>query len=489
MISERKVIRMEHPKILIAGAECTPFAKTGGLADVIGTLPAYLNALGADARVILPFHSQIKEKLDEKARVVTEFQISVGWRNQYVGIRELVQNGVTYYFTDNDAYFGGPIYRGGEAEGEQYAYFSRAVLEAATRIGFFPDIIHCNDWHTAVIPMLIKTQYQDSPQGNIKTLLTIHNMMYQGQYRPDFVKDVLGVSDWLLAPEYMGKDGAGNFMKAGLSFADKINTVSPSYAAELREPYYAYGLEGILNYRADDLTGIVNGIDNDEYDPLHDGLIDFPFDARSTAGKTKNKEALLGRLGLLNRKKLQLISMVTRLTPQKGIDLVLRVIHEIMQENVAFILLGTGDADYENCFRELEEQYKGRLCAYIGYNNALSHQIYAGSDLFLMPSKFEPCGISQMIAQRYGTLPIVRETGGLRDTVVPYNEVTGDGDGFSFTNYNAHDMLHVIRYALHTIADGRTKRRLMAHAMRKDHSFSRSAEAYLALYHEITDRQ
>lgn len=479
---------MEKIKILIAAAECAPFAKTGGLADVVGTLPAYLNALGADARVILPFHSEIKKEMDAAAGVVAEFTVPVGWRNQYVGIRKLTKNDVIYYFVDNDRYFGGPIYQGGEAEGEQYAYFSRAVLEAVERIDFSPDVLHCNDWHTAVIPMLIRTQYQDRPQSRIKTLLTIHNIMYQGQYAPGFVKDVLSVPDWLLSPEYMGKDGAGNFMKAGLCFADKINTVSPGYAEELKDPYYAYGLEGVLNYRAGDLVGIVNGIDPAEYDPQHDSLIDYPFDARSTGGKAKNKEALLSQLGLESGKKWPLISMVTRLTQQKGIDLVLRVIHEIMQENVSFVLLGTGDAGYEQCFRELEEQYKGRLCAYIGYNNALAHRIYAGSDLFLMPSRFEPCGISQLIALRYGALPIVRETGGLKDTVVPYNEVTGEGNGFSFRNYNAHDMLYVIRYALRTISDGRVKRRLIAHAMGTDHSFAHSAKAYLALYQSMTEQ-
>lgn len=476
---------MQKIKVLIAGAEAIPFAKTGGLADVVGTLPIYLQNLEADVRVILPFHNQIKNQYDQQLETIAEFRIHLGWREQYVGIRTMEHEGVRFYFVDNNDYFGGPIYRGGEAEGEQYAYFSRAVLEAVEQIDFVPDVIHCNDWHTAMIPMLIKTQYQNRPQGNIRTLLTIHNMMYQGQYSFDFVKDVLSIDDYFLTPEYIVHDGAANYLKAGLVFADKINTVSPSYAEELKDPYYAYGLEDVLNRRAGDLSGIVNGINNDEYDPQNDPMIPFSFHARGIGGKRKNKVALMEQLGLQASVNTPMIAMVTRLTPQKGIDLVLRVIHEIMQENVTFVLLGSGDADYENAFRALEEQYKGRLCAYIGYNNQLAHQIYAASELFLMPSKFEPCGISQMLALRYGSLPIVRETGGLKDTVTPYNEITGEGNGFSFTNYNAHDMLHVIRYAIQTISDGQTRRRLMARALRTSNSFSHSAAAYLALYRSL----
>ena len=476
---------MAEMKILIVGAECVPFIKTGGLADVIGTLPAYLKQLGANVRVMLPFHSQIKAKYDAQAETIAEFTIGVGWRTQYVGVRELKLDGITYYFIDSDFYFGGPIYRGGEPEAEQYAYFSRAVLESLEHIGFIPNVIHCNDWHTAPIPMLIKTQYQHRQIGDIKTLFTIHNIMYQGQCGLGFAKDVLGLADWLLAPEYIEKDGAANFMKAGLVFADKVNTVSPSYAEELQHPYYAYGLDGVLNWRRNDLSGIVNGINNDEFDPQQDTFLKFPFDVKALGGKRKNKEMLLRELGLTSDINTPLIAMVTRLTSQKGIDLVLRVFPEIMQEETAFVLLGSGDADYEARFRELEARYKGRVCSYIGYNNALAHRVYAGADLFLMPSKFEPCGISQMIAKRYGTLPIVRETGGLRDTVTPYNEVTGAGDGFSFTNFNAHDMLHVIRYSLKMMREVNTRRKLITHAMKADHSFAHSAEAYMALYQSM----
>ncbi len=477
---------MEQTKVLIAGAEAIPFAKTGGLADVIGTLPAYLKEMGADVRVMIPFHSVIKAQYDHLAQTIAEFSIWVGWRQQYVGIRKLEHDGITFYFVDNNDYFSGPIYRGGEPEGEQYAYFSRAVLEALEKIDFMPQVIHCNDWHTAMIPMLIKTQYQDRPQGRIRTLLTIHNMMYQGKYSFGFVKDVLAVEDRYLTPRYIAHDDAANYLKAGIVFADKINTVSPSYAEELKDPYYAYGLEGILNYRSADLSGIVNGINNAEYDPENDPYVEFPFHPRAISGKKKNKKKLYDQLGLNGSANTPMIAMVTRLTEQKGVDLVLRVIHEIMAENVTFVLLGSGDAQYEYAFRMLEQQYKGRFCAYIGYDNPLAHLIYASADLFLMPSRFEPCGISQMIAMRYGSLPIVRETGGLRDTVQPYNEFTGEGNGFTFSNFNAHDMLHVIRYALQTISDSKVKRKIMAHAMGAGNSFSHSAAAYLDLYRSLT---
>ncbi len=471
--------------VLLVGAECMPFVKTGGLADVLGTLPACLQELGAQVRVILPFHRKIKDQYDSEAKVIAEFQVSLGWRNQYVGIRELEKDGVIYYFVDNEYYFGGPVYKGGEAEGEQYAFFSRAVLEALDRIDFQPDVLHCNDWHTAPIPMLIKTQYQDRPQGGMKTLFTIHNIMYQGQYSFEMVQDLLGLPEWLNTAEYMEAHGCANFMKAGLVFADKINTVSPTYAQELQHAHFAYGLEGILQARQGDMLGILNGIDTKEFDPTNDPLIRYPYTATRLAAKRKNKEALMKRLGLTVSVETPLIGMVTRLTSQKGVELVLRVFHEMLAEDCAFVLLGTGDADYEHCFRALEQQYPGRVCSYIGYDNTLAHQIYAGADLFLMPSKFEPCGISQMLALRYGTLPIVRETGGLRDTVVPYNAVTGEGNGFSFTNFNAHDMLHVIRYALETIREPKQRRRLIGQAMAVDHSFVRSAEEYLACYHSL----
>lgn len=469
-------------RVLIVGAECAPFAKTGGLADVIGTLPRDLIQLGLDVRVIMPYHRIVKEKYGEQIHHVTDFSVALGWRTQYVGVETMEQNGVTFYFIDNEYYFGGPIYKGGEPEGEQYAYFSRAVLEAALRINFIPDIVHCNDWHTAMIPMLIKTQYQQTVLKDAKTLFTIHNMMYQGKFPFGFVRDLLDVDPKYYSSRYMEAYGCANFMKAALVFADKINTVSPTYAEEIKLAYYAYGMEGILNARSNDVVGILNGIDVEEFDPATDRFIPYHYTKDDLSGKAENKRALMERLGLKYDPNVPLIGIVSRLTPQKGFDLVMRVFNEIMLEKVSIVLLGTGDPAYESFFRGMEKAYQGRVCSYIGYDNALAHEIYAGSDLFLMPSKFEPCGISQMISLRYGTLPIVRETGGLKDTVHPYNKFTGEGNGFTFANYNAHDMLEVIRFALSVYADPKQRNLLIDRGMSEDNSFKASAQKYYDLF-------
>ena len=478
-------MKKDQIKILLAGAECTPFAKTGGLADVIGALPKALSSLGLDVRVILPYHRAIKEKYREHTEHLIDFNVRLGWRNQYAGIERLVRDGITYYLVDNEYYFGGPIYKGGEAEGEQYAFFSRAILEALLGIDFIPDVIHCNDWHTAMIPMLIKTQYSNSPLRNIKTLLTIHNIMYQGKFPFGFVHDVLDIDTCYYNSRYLEAYGCANFMKAGLVFSDKVNTVSPTYAKELQYPYFGYGMEGVIQARGGDVVGILNGINSEEFNPETDKYIKYHFSAADLSGKQKDKESLLASMGLTSGPSVPLVGMVTRLTAQKGLDLVQRVIHEILRENVSLILLGSGDPAYESFFRGIEQAYKGRVCSYIGYNDELSHQIYAGADLFLMPSQFEPCGISQMIALRYGALPIVRETGGLKDTVYPYNQFTGEGTGFSFTNYNAHDMLAAIQYALRVVCNPQVRETLIRKAMQEDNSISRCAQRYQDLYQSM----
>jgi len=475
----------EMLKVLMVGSECIPFAKTGGLADVMGTLPQALKKQGVDCRVMIPFHSKVKEKYATKTTHLADFYIQMGWRREYVGVEYLQHDGVDYYFIDNNYFFGGPIYKGGVEEGAQYAYFQRAVLEAMEYIDFEPDIMHCNDWQAAMIPMLIKTQYQFRKQGKYKTLLTIHNIMYQGKYDFEFVKDMLHVPDMYCTPDYIENYGCANFLKAGLVFADKINTVSPTYAKELLSPYFAYELEGILGAREADTVGIINGINPAEYDPMTDSMIPFHFNAQNLEGKEECKKALMAELGLEYKEGRPLIGLVSRLTAQKGFDLIMRVIHDIMALDIAIVLLGSGDAKYESFFREVEEAYKGRFCAYIGYSNEMSHKIYAASDLFLMPSVFEPCGISQMIALCYGTLPIVRETGGLKDTVQPYNQYTGEGNGFSFTNVNAHDMLHTIEYAVEVLKDEEAHKTLVQNAFASDFAFEHSAKLYKELFESL----
>jgi len=470
------------PTILMTAAECAPFAKTGGLADVVGTLSHKLKDLGFDVRLALPFHRVIKDQLRDKVTHMASFSVDLGWRTQYVGLELYDWDGVPIYFIDNEYYFGHMIYRGGTFEGEQYAYFCRAVLEALHFADFTPDIIHVNDWHTAMIPMLIKTQYQSRSIRDCKTVLAMHSLGYQGRFDFGFASELLSIDSRYNTPDYFEYYGGVNFMKAGIVFADKLVTVSPTYAEEIRTPYYGEGLDGILNTRADDLVGILNGIDTKVFNPATDNLIEKSYDEHSLDDKLENKKALIEQLGLKIDANKPLIGMVTRLTKQKGLDLVMRVMNEIMEEGVGFALLGTGEAEYENFFRDAWHAFSGKANGMIMFDEALAHKIYAGCDFFLMPSRFEPCGLSQIISLRYGTLPIVRETGGLKDTVKPYNQHTGEGDGFSFANYNAHDMLDTIRYALRVYNDKAAFRALQKHAMEKDLSFDKSANAYGALY-------
>ena len=474
------------PGVLIAAAECAPFVKVGGLADVVGALPKYLKKIGVDARVIMPFHRQIKERFGDKVQHMCDYQANLGWRSQYVGLERLEYDGAIYYFIDNEFYFGGPIYCGGEFEGEQYAFFTRAVMDLVPQLDYDVQILHCNDWHTGMMPLLAKTQYEGGKQQSLRTLLTIHNLHFQGQFSHEFDRDLLNVDDSLATPQFVEHYGCDNMLKAGIVFADKVNTVSPTYAREICEPYLGESLDGVLRSRGSDLWGILNGIDTDTWNPETDEFIPAHFSVEDTSGKRQVRNALLKELGLKPAgKNTAVISMVGRLTPQKGIDLVNWALNEIMNEDVRFIVLGSGYKEFEEYLRDAEEQHKGRMCAYIGYNAELSHRIYAGSDLFLMPSLFEPCGISQMISMRYGTLPIVRETGGLRDTVIPYNEYTGEGNGFSFANYDVSEMLDIIRYALRVWQSKPTRDRLVKQAMESDFSFDRCARSYAELYRTL----
>ena len=474
------------PSILMTAAECAPFAKTGGLADVVGTLSRELKTMGFDIRLMLPYHRVIKDKLRESAVHLVSFGVDLGWRSQYVGVEVYDWEGIPVYFIDNEYYFGHSIYRGGSFEGEQYAFFSRAVLEALPLIGFEPRIIHVNDWHTAMIPMLMKTQYEGRPQSQAKAVLSIHSLGYQGRFDFSFAADLLGIEGKYYHPDYLEFHGGANFMKGGIVFADKIVTVSPTYAEEIMTPFYGEGLDGVLQAREGDLVGILNGIDTEAFNPSDDKLIPHPYSAEDPSGKQKNKEALISELGLKIGSDTPLIGMVTRLTRQKGLDLLLHVFDELMRtEDVGFVLLGTGDVEFEEYFRSAAYRTDGRAKGLTLFDEGLAHRIYAGSDLFLMPSRFEPCGLTQMISLRYGTLPIVRATGGLKDTVMPYNEYTGEGNGFSFDNYNAHDMLNTIRYALQIARDPERMQALRVGAMAQDMSFKKSALAYAELYHSL----
>ena len=470
-------------KILYVSSEAFPFCKTGGLADVAGSLPSALARNGDQVAVILPLYGQIAQRWREKMNFRCYIYVDLGWRHEYCGLFSLEKDGVTWYFLDNEQYFGDKIYRGGQAEGEQYAFFCRAVLDCIPNLDFTPQVLRCNDWHTAMLPMLAKTQYQGGMQAGLKFLLTIHNIAFQGKFGFDYVQDLLNVDSRYYTPEFMELNGCADFLKAGCVFADRINTVSPSYASEIKMPYYAEGLEGILNARSHELSGIINGIDKKVFNPHADKLLPATYDRGHLKGKAVCKAALQERMGLEQRPDMPLVAMVTRMTEQKGFDLVACILDDIMQhEDIQFMLLGSGDERFENFMRAAEYRYKGRLCAYIGYSEELSHLVYAASDFFLMPSRFEPCGLSQMIAMRYGSLPIVRETGGLRDTVTPYNRFTGEGNGFSFANYDAWELRDAIRLALSCWNDKDVMRGLIDHAMKADFGFEISAQEYAKLY-------
>lgn len=471
------------PSILLASAECAPLSKTGGLADVVGTLPKSLKKLGFDARVITPYHRCIKNKYADRVEHMFDFYVNLSWRTQYCGIEKLILDGVCIYLVDSEFYFGDKIYRGGQAEGEQYAFFTRAVLDAMPNLDFTPDIVHCNDWHTAMLPMLAKTQYKNAMQEKLHWLLTIHNIAYQGKFGFDYVQDLLGVEDKYYTPEFMELNGCASFLKAGCVFADRINTVSPTYAEEIKTAYFGEGLEGILSARSNELSGIINGIDTKVFNPYTDSALPSRYHKGRLSGKKLCKLDLQKNFGLEQRDNVPVFAMVTRMTEQKGFDLVECMLDELMLYNdMQFFLLGSGDKEYEKFMRDAEKRYKGRLCAYIGYNEELSHRVYAGADFLLMPSRFEPCGLSQMIAMRYGTLPIVRETGGLKDSVKPYNKYTGEGTGFSFADFNAHEMKDAIMLALDCYRSPDVMSSLVRQAMEADFSFDRSSEEYAMLY-------
>lgn len=475
-------------KILFTSSECVPFIKTGGLADVVGALAPVLARKGHDVRVMLPMYTAIDSKWQQQMEFQLHFDVQLGWRRQYCGVNMLKKDGVTYYFLDNKFYFGRPyIYGLGGDEYERFSFFCRAVLNALPLLDFKPDILHAHDWQSGMAPALLKIQYAHLPfYSRIRTIFTIHNLQYQGIFGIKEVQDVLGLGDGLWSSDKLECYGCANFMKAGLVYSDVITTVSPSYAEEITTAYYGERLDGLIRARKDSLYGVLNGIDVQEYDPEKDPLIYQTYSQKDMSGKAVNKAELQRDLGLEVNPEIPLIAMVGRLTNQKGLDLVDCVIGDIMNENVQLAVLGMGDARYTNLFSWAEQQYRGRMAARFAMDHALAHKLYAGADFFLMPSLFEPCGLSQLISLRYGTVPIVRETGGLRDTVLSYNEYTREGNGFTFLNYNAHDMLNVIRRALSCYRDQpEVIALLQKRGMEGDYSWSHSANDYVEIYKKL----
>ena len=475
-------------KILFAASEAVPFVKTGGLGDVVGALAPVLAAEGHDVRVIIPMFGSISQEYQQQMSHVCDFEVQLGWRRQYCGIEMLKKDGVTWYFMDNKYYFGRPyIYGMGGDEYERFGFFCRGVLNMLPMIEFQPDVIHAHDWQSGMIPALLKIQYAHLPfYSGIKTVFTIHNLQYQGIFGIREVQDILGLGDSLWTDDKLECFGCANFLKAALVYTDIITTVSPSYAEEIQTAYYGERLDGLLRARHHELYGVLNGIDMNEYDPTKDPKIAQNYSLQHLEGKAACKTALQEELGLEISPDTPLIGMVGRLSNQKGLDLVDYVISDIMHENVQLVVLGMGEGRYFNLFSWAEGEYKGKVAARFTMDHTLAHKIYAGADLFLMPSQFEPCGLSQMIAMRYGTVPVVRETGGLRDTVLSYNEFTGEGNGFTFFNYNAHDMLHTIqRAAEYYHHEPDVWKKLQERGMNGDYSWSRSARRYLELYESL----
>ena len=473
-------------RILFAASECVPFVKTGGLADVVGSLPKCYQKEYFDCRVILPKYKIIPEEYTSQMQYITNFYMDLNWRQQYVGIFRLELDGVTYYFIDNEEHFSGDqIYSGMPWDLEKFAFFSKAVLSVLPIIDFHPDVIHCHDWQTGLVPVYLHERFQGNEFFHgIKSVMTIHNLKFQGIWDAETIKSITGLSEYYFTADKLEFNRDASFLKGGLVYADAITTVSKTYAEEIKMPFYGEGLDGLLRARANDLRGIVNGIDYEEYDPETDPLIAHHFNQKNfRREKIKNKQALQAELGLEPDPKAMMVGVVSRLTDQKGFDLIAYMMEELCQDAIQLVVLGTGDPKYENMFRHYAWKYDKKVSANIFYANDLSHKIYASCDAFLMPSLFEPCGLSQLMSLRYGTVPIVRETGGLRDTVEPFNEYENKGTGFSFANYNAHEMLGTIRYAERIYYDKKRQwNKIVDRAMEQDFSWGASALQYQELY-------
>lgn len=474
-------------QIVFASAECAPFVKTGGLGDVAGSLPAALVRAGAEVIVMVPKYATIKDEYKAQMEHFSDFYVSLGWRNEYCGLEKLEHDGVTYMFIDNERYFARDYPYGFFDDGERFAFFSKAITESLQHLpaGFECDILHCNDWQTALAPVFLREFYQGLPlYDRVKTVFSIHNVAFQGQFSDTVMEDILGVAHIPAAASQLRCDACSvNYMLGALRYADAITTVSPTYANEIQTPEFGEGLDGVLRERSYALQGILNGIDVAGFDPATDKRIAANYTVEDRSGKAVCKAKLQEELGLEVRDDRPLMVMVTRLTRQKGMDLVMYALDRILAGGVQVAVLGTGDRDYEDGLRYFQNKYPGTMAARIEFDPALSQRMYAAADMFLMPSKFEPCGLSQIIAMRYGTLPIVRETGGLKDTVIPYNEFTGAGTGFSFSNFNGDEMGDAVFRAARLFWDNRDAwNQLVTHAMSQDFSWTRSADKYLDLY-------
>lgn len=474
-------------QIVFASAECAPFVKTGGLGDVAGSLPAALVRAGAEVIVMVPKYATIKDEYKAQMEHFSDFYVSLGWRNEYCGLEKLEHDGVTYMFVDNERYFARDYPYGFFDDGERFAFFSKAITESLQHLpeGFECDILHCNDWQTALAPVFLREFYQGLPlYDRVKTVFSIHNVAFQGQFSDTVMEDILGVAHIPAAATQLRCDACSiNYMLGALHYADAITTVSPTYAGEIQTPEFGEGLDGVLRERSYALQGILNGIDVAAFDPATDKRIAANYTVEDRSGKAVCKAKLQEELGLEVRDDRPLMVMVTRLTRQKGLDLVMYALDRILSGGVQVAVLGTGDRDYEDGLRYFQDKYPGTMAARIEFDPALSQRMYAAADMFLMPSKFEPCGLSQIIAMRYGTLPIVRETGGLKDTVIPYNEFTGEGTGFSFSNFNGDEMGDAVFRAARLFWDNREAwDQLVTQAMSQDFSWTRSADKYLDLY-------
>lgn len=471
-------------KVLFVASEAYPFVKTGGLGDVAYALPKALREMGVDIRVIIPKYSEISHNFKSKMSSIKSFEVPVGWRKKYCGLQSLKYDGIPYYFLDNEYYFKRPYTYGYFDDGERYSFFCRAVLESIKYMDdFTPDIIHCNDWHSGMIPVLMKHHLSNEKLfKDIKSIFTIHNLRYQGIFPKVTLTDLLDLNDSYFSEDKLKYYDSISFMKGGINFSDKVTTVSETYAEEIKTPPFGEGLHGLFHQLDNNLKGIVNGIDYDIFNPKTDVEIYENYSIDTIEKKTINKLGLQNELNLPVNKDIPLIGIVSRLVNQKGFDLIANIIEDLLRMDLQLVVLGTGQDDYQDLFQYYSCMYPSKLSSNIKFSSTLAKKIYASSDMFLMPSLFEPCGIGQLIALRYGTIPIVRETGGLKDTVTPFNEYSNLGTGFSFTNYNADEMLKIIKYALKIYKDKEKWNIIMKSAMSQNNSWSNSAKLYKDIY-------